>query len=183
MESLTDLLVRHGHTDKHTKHTYNRLYEEWFAPFRHRPVNFLAVGTESYGGGDLLTFADYFASGTIYSLDHIDERFLPAVREHPRIKLITADAYANSTPALFDGIDFDIIVDDCVHNHQSQVRLANLFFGKLKPGGLYVIEDVPQVHLPLFKPMTLAGRVVTPVVYDLSAERPKRGNNILIRLA
>ena len=40
--------------------------------------------------------------------------------------------------------NFDIIIDDGSHNIRDQIITMNIFFEKLKAGGLYVIEDSSQ---------------------------------------
>jgi len=39
-------------------------------------------------------------------------------------------------------IEFDIIIDDGLHEASANIRFFLESFGRLKPGGIYVIEDI-----------------------------------------
>lgn len=182
METITSFFNKHGHTDKHTKHTYDVPYEKWFSSYRDKAFNFLEIGVTSYGGGDLLAFADYFPKATIYGLDHVMDKMLPEVLTHERIKLIEADAYSPKTADLLGDLKFDIIIDDCIHNHPCQSKVVQIYYPFLAKDGIYVIEDCPQVHLKLWEPIKVRKNMVYPVIFDLIHERPHRSTNTLIRI-
>ena len=44
-------------------------------------------------------------------------------------------------------INFDIIIDDEMHSHDSSLIMFNNCFSKLRPGGMYFIEDVNYRYL------------------------------------
>lgn len=181
MESLKDLFNKYGHTDKHTKHTYDGFYEKWFSHLRDKPINLLEIGVSSYGGGDLLAFAEYFPNGIIHGLDNEVNILLPEVMTVPNIKIYDGDAYSKDAVNKVPQIKFDIIIDDCVHNHKSHVILVKSFYPMLADDGIYVIEDVNASQLELYKKEKVKDFYVEPEIFDMVYLRPKRKNNILVR--
>jgi SAM-dependent methyltransferase len=49
----------------------------------------------------------------------------------------------------FDGHALDLVVDDCSHQYAETRESFNELFPRLRPGGLFVIEDWPWAHTPL----------------------------------
>ncbi len=141
--SLSELLMAHSaHTDKVTLHHYGALYDLWFAKYRDGPMALLEIGVSGFGGGDLLALAQYFQSGRIFGIDVWPEGCIAEVFAHPRIALLRGDAYALQTRRLLEGAALDIIIDDCDHDPVRQLTAFGLYYCLLRPGGLYVIEDV-----------------------------------------
>ena len=144
---LSDLLKAHGaHTDKATMHQYGALYDLWFAKYRDIPIGLLELGVSCFGGGDLLAFARYFRQGRIYGIDLYPEGCLPEVLADPRISVLRGDAYALATRRLLGATALDIILDDCDHAPERQLTAFAIYYGLLRPGGLYVIEDVASAE-------------------------------------
>jgi SAM-dependent methyltransferase len=54
-----------------------------------------------------------------------------------------------NNPALKD-IDFDIIIDDGLHEFDANICFLKNSFHKLKQGGIYVIEDITTQSLTLY---------------------------------
>jgi len=181
-QTLSELLSqRSANTDKNSGHTYGPAYDAWFGPFRDRPIRLLELGASGYGGGDLLAFSEYFQHGAIWAVDHTLERLLPAVREHPRIHLVLADAYADQTPAMLGDQGFDVIIDDCDHRLECQQRAASLYSPLLRTGGLYVVEDCTRDSS-----RRLAGELSrVPWLADIEirdmADAPHPADNVLVR--
>ena len=138
-ETFGQMLERVGRTDKHTRHRYGLIYEQWFTPFRDKPIRILEVGVAMFGGGSLLALAEYFPNATIHGCDNDLSKVCQEVRDHSRVRLTEHDAYADSFPRTLGAPPFDIIIDDCYHQPEFQTRLARM----LRPhcGGFYVIED------------------------------------------
>lgn len=179
--TLKELFIKYGHTDKHTKHTYDEHYEKWFSPLKDKEINILEIGVSSYGGGALLAFAEYFTKGTVYGLDNEINIILPEVMKHEKIKIIEGDAYDSKITKKLPDIKFDIIIDDCVHNHKSQMIILNSFYPLLKENGIFVIEDVKVPELHLYKDEVVSGMKLKMEMINLIHLRPKRTNNVLVR--
>jgi hypothetical protein len=93
-------------------------------------------------GASLFCWRDYFPNATIYGVDN-DPRFV--FNDQQRIITRCADAYnpvqMHEVMEQFGG-DFDMVVDDAVHDPIPQVALFNFLIPFLRPEGLYFMEDV-----------------------------------------
>lgn len=138
MESLCDILSKHG-CDKNDRHSYGPVYEELFAPIRANAEWVMEIGTGE--GGSLRAWRDYFVQAEIVGLD-IEAKF--AFRE-PRIRAMQYDQSRHDELTLFTRnnlIQWDVVIDDGSHDLVHQVMGCFWLWPYLKPGGLYVIEDV-----------------------------------------
>jgi len=159
---LTSLANRYG-TDKGTGrrgHHYTRIYSELFDPLRDRPVRLLEIGLMGmrHDGWDdaklrdtgrahgldapsLRLWTHYFPKGEIYGLDFND---FTAV-QIPHCKIFQADA---SSPEQLQAVakeiggQLDIIIDDASHASDHQQVTLGALFPALKPGGIFIIEDL-----------------------------------------
>lgn len=125
-----------GRSDKDDKHSYIDFYETLLAPYRHLPVRFLEIGI--YTGECLLAWEQYFQLGKITGLDIV----LPALASDS-IKLVQGDS---TSPVvcnqLFNGQQFDIIIEDGSHTVHDQVATFENYSRLVAPNGLYVVEDI-----------------------------------------
>jgi hypothetical protein len=153
LPNLTDLADRFGSDKGSTKHRYTELYQMLFLPYRRRAVRFLEMGLliggpEHGASADRVTqdlpsvrmWLEYFPKGHIHGLDVSDFSWFHDQRfTFHRCDMDARDniaAAAEAMPA------FDIIIDDASHaSHHQQYGFLELF-PKVKPGGLYVIEDL-----------------------------------------
>lgn len=149
--SLTLLMRRHG-TDKLWAHHYDGEYERHFEPLRSRPINLLEIGIGGYGvanrgGESLKVWRDYFPSGIIHGLDIEDKSFLDGDRLHTH-RGSQSDEGLLSRLAGHDDPDyrFDIIIDDGSHQQADILTSFNTLFPLLRPGGIYVIEDLETAY-------------------------------------
>jgi SAM-dependent methyltransferase len=151
--NLTDLADKYGSDKGSTKHRYAELYNLLFHPYRGRAVKFLEMGLliggpEHGNSADRETtdlpsvrmWLEYFPKGRIYGLDVSDFSWF----KHPRFTFLRCDMdrRENIASALAGEDGFDIIIDDASHaSHHQQFAFLELF-PKLKPGGIYIIEDL-----------------------------------------
>lgn len=181
MDTLTWLLAKQGSTtDKQCGHTYGPTYDAWFAALKNDPIHLLELGCNQYGGGDLLAFAAFFEQGTIWAVDNTFDKLLPTVRQHPRIRTLLADAYAESTPAKLDGRQLDIIIDDCDHAAFCQLRAIELYWPLLRPRGCYVVEDCTRQTAPTIAAKLREVSGSEPEIVDM-ADPPNPSDNILVK--
>jgi hypothetical protein len=167
--SLRQLARKYG-TDKGTDHTYLEVYEQLFERYRQRPVALLEIGI--YHGESLRLWREYFPKGRITGIDvsvpstHIEGCELLRINQTDRAAI----------DAAFADESLDIIIDDASHRIEDQIQSVCWLWPKLKPGGLYLIEDVVDAgllkHFSAFRPLML----------DRSHLRP-RGDDILVVLA
>jgi hypothetical protein len=160
---LTALANRYG-SDKGSRyraaHHYTRVYEPLFGPLRNAPVRVLEIGLlnarapawsnvdKRYEGAaagtdapSLKMWSLYFPRGSIVGFDINDFSRVSL----PRCTIVRGDMGSRTDlQRLIDtaGGDYDIIIDDASHaSHHQQVALGFLF-EHLRPGGLYIIEDL-----------------------------------------
>jgi SAM-dependent methyltransferase len=157
MKSLTQIANRFQ-TDKGTQanaaHGYSLVYDLLFHPMRALPrVDILEMGLAIGGpelGGDINrdvagapsidTWLEYFDNAQIVGFDISDFSSI----KHDQFTFIRGDSGKcedlEKVKAL--GRRFDIILDDASHaSYHQQLALAVLF-DQLKPGGVYIIEDL-----------------------------------------
>lgn len=151
--NLTDLADRYGSDKGSAKHRYTELYEMLFRPFRDRAIDFLEMGLQIGGpehgrSADRQTtdlpsvrmWLDYFPAARVHGLDVSDFAWF----SHDRFTFHRCDMDARADlAAVAAGLPgLDIIIDDASHaSHHQQFAFLELF-PRLKPGGLYVIEDL-----------------------------------------
>ncbi|PXX59773.1 demethylmacrocin O-methyltransferase [Nocardia tenerifensis] len=131
-------------------HWYTGHYEREFAPYRDEPVRILEIGIGGFdgdlGGGSLRMWKRYFHRGQIFGLDLFDKSAL----NEPRLTALVCD---QSDPAALAALarehgPFDIVIDDGSHENQ-HVRISfDALFPFVRPGGLYVIEDMQTAYIP-----------------------------------
>jgi len=128
-------------TDKVLHPPHLTYYAEYFEPFLDQDIRLLELGVDK--GGSLLLWRDYFEHGIITGLD-----INPLVMNDPteRIRVFQgsqADIACLDRIAVEIAPDgFDIIIDDCSHiGEMARTSFWHLFDHRLKPGGIYAIED------------------------------------------
>jgi hypothetical protein len=114
--------------------SYLSFYDREFAPFRHQRINLLEIGVQN--GGSLETWAAYFEHATAIVGMDIDPRCGELRFSDPRILVVVGDASRCDTNA-----EFDIIIDDGSHTSDHIIANFNRWWPRLRPGGLYVVED------------------------------------------
>lgn len=138
-------------TDKAYSHNYTNFYESRLQHLRAEKINLLEIGVAF--GNSLKMWRDYFYNGSIYGADNRHtfegERITTALFNQADIK---------QYDSLFSGTDFDVIIDDASHYMFDQQFCFVKMFKRLKPGGIYILEDLhtslashydPKVFQPL----------------------------------
>ena len=144
--SLNDLAIRYG-TDKRIGiHSYVKWYEALCAPRRWQQLTMLEIGVQT--GASIKMWADYFPNAQLVGID-IDPRcaqfatnriqIITGGQENPEIAKWLAGAYP-------DGLD--IVIDDGSHLSADVILSFRTLFPLLRPGGLYVIEDLQTSYWP-----------------------------------
>lgn len=162
-KSLTEIANHYG-TDKGTlgpsdrwnAHNYTDVYEPYLAPYRYETLNFLEIGLgvtgenwrsdivhgKNSGGASIRMWHDYFENSRIFGIDINACSYL----DNDRITTYVADqGNTDQLQAFMDSAgvkEFDFIIDDGSHRPDHQQVSFDFFFKKLKPGGLYFIEDL-----------------------------------------
>ena len=134
-------------------------------------------------GASLRAWRDYFSNALIYGAD-IDKTIL---FEEDRIKTFFIDQ-KNKDDIMnmwlqINKSDFDLIVDDGLHNYKAAITLFESSIKYLKYNGIYIIEDVQDSDLIEFK--NYFDQKLSSYNYNiivLKKARNKKSNNNLIEI-
>jgi len=108
------------------------------------------MGVAGKPGASLRAFRDFLPNATIYGAD-FDRRVL---FEEDRIKTFFVDQTdLNSFDALGRGVgeNLDLIIDDGLHSPNANLAVLLFALKKLKRGGWFVAEDIPDAALPVWQ--------------------------------
>jgi hypothetical protein len=138
MTILDELACKYGTDKGSTEHNYcATVYEPLFAHLRHQPIVLVELGI--WEGASLKMWSEYFThpDRVIVGVDNVD-RFDAAV-------------WRNTYTYIADQADADlpvakllpnIIIDDASHISTKTIASFQNWFPHLKPGGLYIVEDI-----------------------------------------
>ena len=93
-------------------------------------------------GASLRGWHAYFSRAEIYRADIDSDICFDEGRIHTSWTDVTDPHAVRSLWDKLADIRFDIIIDDGLHEVSADIRFFLESFGKLKPGGLYVIDDI-----------------------------------------
>lgn len=148
-----------GNSDKISRHGYHWFYGPILDEFRHRPnLSMLEIGAEF--GKSAIGWANYFKHNInidLYTYNGKDDRMMAFEFECPtkdcdeKVHLFHGDQ-AN-TDQLDEMISkrsdgWDIIIDDASHVPYHQIITFEHMWKAVKPGGLYIVEDVETSYYP-----------------------------------
>jgi hypothetical protein len=145
--NLTKLAIVYN-TDKWSdvsKHYYTPHYQQHLKKFKYKKINLLEIGVGGYdlperGGNSLRMWNRYFPFGRIFSLDIYDK----SPHQQRRIKIFKGSQVDyNFLDNIVEQIKgpIDVIIDDGSHINEHVICTFKHLFPKLKPGGIYVVED------------------------------------------
>lgn len=158
MKTLKDIFAKIGnHTgidigcnDKGGIHTYVDTYDKLFAPFQNG-CTFMEIGLAQGDSVDL--FDQYFKNSEIIGVD-LSIIFEPK-KYRNKVELIAADGTKPEFLEKIRGKEFDIVIDDASHMTQDQIITFHMLKGQMKPGSIYVIEDLLALDQERHKYMAL----------------------------
>ena len=150
MKSLRKILDE-CKSDKGSKHSYDKIYEQYFQPIRDLPLNFLEVGI--FNGNSIKAWLEYFPNATIYGIDFFD-RVNPEdieILKHPRVKWLQSDSTIPTLTSVvlesWPNVTFDVIIDDGLHTPEANMKTLQSLMPLLNKSGFYFIEDVFPFHV------------------------------------
>lgn len=150
LPTLREIFEAHDRLGSDKWTTYFGAYDDHFARFRERPISLLEIGIQN--GGSLEIWAKYFTNATRIVGCDIDEKCRELTFEDPRISVVVGDANSANTYQTItnDVAAFDIVIDDGSHVVSDVIQSFALYFPKVKPGGVYVIEDLHTSYWEVF---------------------------------
>jgi len=159
-------------TDKGTTHTYMGFYEEVFAVYDNVPVDFLEIGVawggslkmwkdfftegSSISGIENEAGISYGFVGPFRDTQITDLRYIPSdlagegkmslegeeLAKMYDDNIAGCNIYKDDARVVQIDKTFDIIIDDGSHVFDDVVVTINNLWKNLKPGGIYIVEDV-----------------------------------------
>ena len=160
--TLDQLANRHG-SDKGTRckstHGYTMVYDLLFQASRERPLSILEIGLaiggpehgasadrEVAGAPSIAMWKAFFPQAKIFGFDISDfARF-----QDERFTFVRGDAGNRADLEKIATLGpFDIVLDDASHASYHQLLTLSVLMKAVKPGGLFVIEDLqwqPKVY-------------------------------------
>jgi len=120
--------------------SYLQIYEMYFERFRHLPVDIVEIGVRDGASVDM--WNKYFANAnSIYGVEIDDTWWESLLKEH--VHYVQGDATEPAILSKFPSEQkFDIIIDDGSHINEQIIKSFEIFYPRLKSGGVYVIEDL-----------------------------------------
>jgi hypothetical protein len=160
MSDLDHLFIHYG-SDKFVNR-YSPTYHALFKQLRDKPISLLEVGIGTMipgvqssmvgfaqpgyaPGGSLRAWRDYFRNGQIYGVDiQWDTQF-----SEDRIRTFISDSTnRKELDERLGDLMFDIIIDDGCHYDGYQIKTLENLWHRVRPGGIYVVEDLQVTSFP-----------------------------------
>lgn len=147
LEEIYNLHFKNGWPDMNTEHSYLPVYEERLAEYRMKAQNILEVGL--FTGQRFLIWKDYF-KGKVWGIDCDEQPHGGMADLRPLIaqgeNIFIGDAESQETiKKFFEGIKFEVILEDAGHGIEQQVKIFNTLKPYMNKGGLYACEDVQNI--------------------------------------
>jgi tetratricopeptide (TPR) repeat protein len=136
--SLDQIGIRLGTDKSRLRQNYLRHYERMMAGFRDRPITLMEIGIDR--GASLRTWEIYFPKAFIVGVDVV-----PATKRFARTNVVVeigSQFDADFLAELARKYAPEIIIDDGSHIREHQIFSFEHLFHSVKPGGLYVVEDI-----------------------------------------
>ena len=152
--SLDDLANKYS-TDKGSlyhgasRHGYAPFYDEILKLLRDQEIRMLELGIcmeETEGGHSVFMWSEYFSQASIYTFDIVDMSNHPAITNYPNNFFYRGDqGNRNDFISMYNEFGnkpFDFVLEDGSHTTEHQMISFGHLFQYVKPGGVYILEDV-----------------------------------------
>lgn len=135
-------------TDKYWVHGYLDIYDNLFKRLRDKKIKILEIGV--LRGASLALWHEAFPKAQIYGLDKNLTQWKEFTEGLDRVQVMVGmqedESFLRNT--VIPNGPYDIIIDDCGHNPESQRVTFNALWSHLNPHGYYVIEDCYHSYKP-----------------------------------
>jgi hypothetical protein len=154
-------------SDKDTSHNYLPVYQEEFTEIQN--IKMLELGV-CYGGS-LILWNGFFIDSEIHGIDNAKytDDPIPGIMHWGNYE----DLHTN-----FENNYFDYIVNDSMHYAKEQIEAFNLYYSKVKSGGKFFMEDIPDMDNVAEIVKTLDGHIFK--VYNMNASSDSQDSIILV---
>ncbi|KAL7945082.1 hypothetical protein V8C42DRAFT_358152 [Trichoderma barbatum] len=152
-------IARKYGTDKVTTHKYHFMYDKYLSGIRDEQLKVLEIGlgcNMDYGpGASYYTWLEYLPFVDLYFIEYDGQ-----CAQKYQDKTVNAHVFIGdqadtvllakfSAEATASGL-FDVIIDDGGHTMDQQITSLEFLWKAVKPGGLYVIEDLQTSYWESF---------------------------------
>lgn len=133
-----EFIIDESSSDKISHHGYHRFYPWFLAHLKGEEISLLEIGidrTES-----LKLWKGYFGKVNLHGLDIVEKDFIDeevTLHQVDQSSDVELDEFVKNI-----GITFDVILDDGSHVPDHQMLTINKLWNLVKPGGVYIIEDI-----------------------------------------
>ena len=135
---LTEIGVR-CQTDKAYFHLFTEFYMSYFEKYLDKHVSILEIGIAQ--GSSLRLLDSYFPNATIYAIDINENSVNLKLGDNIHTFLCSQDDF-KKLQEIFNGMKFDIIIEDGSHLTSHQQKSLGFFFPFLNKDGIYICEDL-----------------------------------------
>jgi hypothetical protein len=144
VKAFYDIAIKHS-TDKVTAHAYQLLYGLYLSPIRYKNIRMLEIGLGCYmgygPGKSIIVWKEYFSNVTIDILEY-DKICGEPFRKDVNQLFLGDQSDLEFLASIRIDNSYDLIVDDGGHSRKQQIHSLIGLWDILKPGGIYVIEDI-----------------------------------------
>ncbi len=122
--------------------SYLDYYNEIFMPLKNKDISLLEIGIQNVGS--LQTYLNFFKNAELIVGCDIDDKCHNLNYDDKRIKVVVGNINSNETYSKISSLinQFDILIDDGSHISSDIIISFIKYFPIVKPGGIYVIEDL-----------------------------------------
>jgi hypothetical protein len=144
--TLDEIAIKYN-TDKSSLfHNYTEKYDKYFSGMRNEKIKVLEIGIQN--GYSLKTWKEYFPNAEIFGIDIVD---CSRMNEERIMTLLGSQTDINFLKKINEEHGpFDIIIDDGSHYSSDMTISFETLFPLLRPGGLYIVEDLHCIYWPRF---------------------------------
>jgi SAM-dependent methyltransferase len=128
------------HIRMHDRHGYTALYHLLFRGLRTKPIVFGEIGI--LFGRSVTMWREYFhKTAKLVAFDY-DRELLAKTVADTKVFMDVTDEKIIDQALIEGGASYDVLLDDSSHTLRDQLRLIQVGFKYVKPGGMLIIEDI-----------------------------------------
>ncbi|UNE35691.1 class I SAM-dependent methyltransferase [Vermiphilus pyriformis] len=141
--NLNQLGVKYNTDKSSIHHNYLDIYERYLNHLKDQPITFLEIGFLQ--GSSARMWDEYFSNGKLHFMDYDPGIYNYAHGLSDRSTLHIVDQGKRTDLENFikkTDTQFDVILDDGGHRMEQQILSFEMLFPRIKPGGMYIVEDL-----------------------------------------
>ena len=126
------------------KHPYTAVYDFIFSNIRYQNLNIAEIGI--LDNKSIICWRNYFPNANIFGYEWFDDKIERAkLMNLPNTfyyKMNVLEKLSIENAFSLSGKMYDIIIEDSTHVFEDQIRLVDVAYKYLKPGGILIVEDI-----------------------------------------